>query len=92
MFGTKPKTVYTSPLECGDHPELDTSDVLSEEDTRKYQSLIGALQWAVSIGRMDIATAVMSLSHFRVEPRIGHLNRARHVIGYLVKMKNAAIR
>ena len=36
--------------------------------------MIGAMQWAISIGRFDIATAVMSLSSFRVAPRIGHLD------------------
>jgi hypothetical protein len=33
------------------------------------------MQWAVSIGRLDIATAVMSLSSFRAMPRRGHLER-----------------
>ena len=28
MFGAKPKHNVTSPLEKGDHPELDTSDLL----------------------------------------------------------------
>jgi len=29
-----------------------------------YQSMIGALQWVVTIGRFDIMTAVMTLSGF----------------------------
>ena len=33
----------TSPLDPGDHPELDTTEFLSEEDTQIYQSLIGAM-------------------------------------------------
>ena len=44
MFGEKPKTIYTSPLEKVDHPELDTSDELNMEGIKKYQLLIGALQ------------------------------------------------
>ena len=64
MFGSKPKTVVTSPLEKGDHPELDSSDLLDPDGVQKYQSLVGLPQWAVSIGRLDIATAVMSLSSF----------------------------
>ena len=71
LFGEKPKP-YTSPLEKGDHPELDTSDELGEVDIKKYQSLIGALQWAVTVGRIDITTAVMTMSSYRVNPRIGH--------------------
>ena len=91
MFGVKPKP-YVSPLEKGDHPELDTSDELNEEGIKKYQSLIGALQWAVTVGRIDITTAVMTMSSFCVAPRVGHLDRLRRIYGYLSKMKNAVIR
>ena len=91
-FGEKPKHNVTSPLEKGDHPELDTSELLDSQGITVYQSLIGALQWAVSIGRFDIHTAVMTLSGFRVAPRRGHLERAKRVYAYLAKMKHAAIR
>ena len=64
MFGTAPKTLYQSPLERGDHPELDVMDELNEDDTKKYQSLIGALQWVVTLGHFDIGTAVMTRSSF----------------------------
>ena len=64
MFGTKPSHTVTSPLEKGDHPELDTSDLLDEKGVAMYQSLIGSMQWAVSLGRLDISTAVMTLSGF----------------------------
>ena len=50
MFGEMPSTKVQSPLEKGDHPEIDTSPLLDEEMIQKYQSLIGAMQWAVSIG------------------------------------------
>ena len=90
-FGEPPKW-YVQPLEPGDHPELDTSDLCDDQDTTRYQSLIGSLQWAVSIGRLDIQTAVMSMSSFRSAPRKGHLQRAKRIYGYLAKMKHAAIR
>ena len=54
--------------------------------------MIGAMQWAISIGRFDIATSVMSLSSFRVAPRVGHLERCRRIYAYLSKMRQAAIR
>ena len=54
--------------------------------------MIGVMQWAISIGRFDIATAVMSLSSFRVAPRVGHLERCKHIYAYLSKMRHAAIR
>ena len=92
LFGEAPKQNVTSPLEKGDHPELDDSELLDEKDIRIYQSMIGSLQWAITIGRLDITTAVMSLSSFRAAPRAGHLARARRVYGYLAKMKHAVIR
>ena len=92
MFGSKPSQRYQSPLEKGDHPELDTSDFLDVDGIKKYQSLIGAIQWAVSIGRFDVSTAVMTLSSFRANPRVGHLERAKRIVGYLTKMKYAAIK
>jgi Reverse transcriptase (RNA-dependent DNA polymerase) len=92
-FGTKPNTSVTSPLEKGDHPELDTSALCTTTgQIAQYQSMIGALQWIVTIGRFDINTAVMTMSRFRMAPRVGHLNRLKHVYGYLLKMKHASIR
>ena len=92
MFGCKPNQKYLSPLERNDHPELDTSEELEVEGIKKYQGLIGAIQWSVSIGRMDVATAVMTMSKFRAAPRKGHLERVRRIVGYLAKMKYATIR
>jgi hypothetical protein len=74
LYGEKPRKA-SSPLEQNDHPEMD--------ETQQFQSLIGAMQWAVSIGRLDIATALMSLSSFRTMPRRGHLERAKQIYGYL---------
>ncbi len=92
MFGEKPKMNVTSPLEKGDHPEIDTSALLEPKQIQMYQSLIGSMQWAVSLGRLDIATAVMTLSGFRALPRQGHLDRAKRIVGYLAKMRHAVIR
>jgi hypothetical protein len=71
---------------------MDDSPFLGQDETQQFQSLIGAMQWAVSIGRLDIATAVMSLSSFRAMPRRGHLERAKRIYGYRWKMKEARIR
>ena len=91
MFGSKPKE-YVSPLDKGDHPELDTSEELGPDGIQKYQSMLGSLQWAVSLGRFDIHTATMTMSRFRVAPRKGHLERLQHIYGYLRKFSQAAIR
>ena len=42
-------------LEPGDHPELDNSESLDDKSIRLYQSLIGMLQWAVTIGQIGRA-------------------------------------
>jgi hypothetical protein len=91
LYGEKPRKA-SSPLEQNDHLEMDDSPFLRQDEMQQFQSLIGAMQWAVLIGRLDIATAVMSLSSFRAMPRRGHLEKAKQIYGYLQKMKEARIR
>lgn len=43
MFGHKPKLIYMSPLEKGEHPELDTSECLDEDSVQMCQSLVGSI-------------------------------------------------
>jgi hypothetical protein len=92
MFGEKPSTKVHSPLEKGDHPELDTSKLRDQTGVQQYQSLIGSLQWAISLGRFDIATAVMSLLSFWALPCQGHLEPAKQICSYLYWMRHATIR
>jgi Reverse transcriptase (RNA-dependent DNA polymerase) len=73
-FSSKPKE-FASPLEKGDHPELDTSELCTTKQIAQYRSMIESLKWIVTIGRFDIHTAVMTMSGFRVAPRIRHLER-----------------
>jgi hypothetical protein len=82
LYWEKPRKA-SSPLEQNDHPEMDDSPFLGQDETQQFQSLIGAMQWAVSIRRLDIATAAMSLSSFHAIPRRGHLERANRIYGYL---------
>ena len=54
QFGKMPPTNNCmSPLADGDHPELDDSEYLTGDGINIFQSLIGALQWAISMGRME---------------------------------------
>jgi len=91
IYGAWPKPA-TSPLTAGDHPELDTSELLNEDDQKIYQSLIGAPQRVIQIGRFAIQTAVMTLSRFRAMPRQGHLDRVKRIHGYLSKMRHVTIK
>lgn len=91
IYGKKPikKNV---PLPENTHPEMDTSPLLDQNGIDEYQSLIGMLQWTVTLGRFDIACAVMTMSRFRTIPREGHLHLLKHIFGYLRKNPDGAIR
>jgi hypothetical protein len=80
------------PLDSNDHPETDTTKFLGEDGVQMYQSLIGLMQWAISIGHFDIAVHVMTMLSFRVVPHCGHLERAKPMVGYLATMRFAQIR
>ena len=90
LFGCKLSTKTLS-AQKGDHPEIDDSEFLNEEDTQKYQSMVSMMQWAISSGWLDISTAVMTLSNFWAQPWQGHLNHVKHIYSYLYKMKDANI-
>ena len=90
-FGSLPRK-QSSPLKEGDSPELDTTELLDNVGVKRYQSMVGALQWCITLGRFDCAVAVMTMSRFRVAPRVGHLERLKHIYGYLRRRNNAAIR
>ena len=82
---------HRTPLPEGCHPELDDSEMLSDDGIRTFQTLIGMAQWASTIGRLDIAFAVSSLSRFSAAPRTYHLELAVHLFGYLKKNPNRRI-
>ena len=85
-------TRVSCPLEPGDHPELDLTDFLEGNSITTYQSLIGMLQWAITIGRIDIQQAVMTMSRFSHKPRKGHLDRVKRIFSYLKRFKSASIK
>jgi hypothetical protein len=70
-------------LPSGWKPEIDVTDLLSDEDTRYYQSQIEVLQWAVKLGCIDVATEVSMLAAFSAAPRQGHLAAVFHLYAYL---------
>ena len=74
---------YGSPLEGGYHPELDTLDLLLEDQVSRYCMLIGSANWAVTLGRFDIHYAVSTMGWYSQAPREGHLKAMLRVFGYL---------
>ena len=61
LFGSQPKK-YSAQLDKDDSPELDQTDLMNDEQHTIYQSLIGALQWCVTLGSFNVAVAVMTMS------------------------------
>ncbi len=95
MFPDKaPLHAYMSPLEPNNHPEMDESELLNEDGIAKYLSMIGQLQWLVTLGGFDIMPATVTMSRFRAAPCIGHLKQVCQMYGYLrnKKFKHGSIR
>jgi hypothetical protein len=79
IFGQQSKKKLSSPLEKGDRLETDSSNLLYAKGIQMYQSMIGALQWRFTTRRLDITTAAMTMSGFRVAPCTGHLERVKQI-------------
>ena len=68
MFKEKPRK-SRPPLEGGDHPELDTPELCDEHQTKQFQTLIGQLQWLISLG---VLILLFMSCHFQgSEPNLG---------------------
>ena len=90
IFGCLPKV--STPLPVTDtHPELDESPILGLEDHRRFQMLMGMLQWLVTISRPDLSCLVASLNRFSACARQKHLDLALRGFGYLKKLPNPQI-
>ena len=71
IFGSKPSSCCHSPLEKADHLEIDTAKFLNADVIRQRQSLIGVIQWIVSLDMNGIVTSAMTMLSFRVESSTG---------------------
>jgi hypothetical protein len=67
------------------------SEELDLENIKVYQSVIGSLQWCISLGRSDIQTATTTMSRFSTAPKRGHLERFKQMYSNLRIFKSAAI-
>ena len=64
-------------------PWAEESPELKAHGVQRFQELIGQLRWAVEIGRVDILLETSLLSSYLAMPRVGHLEQAIHILGYL---------
>ena len=83
---------YKTPLDKNDHPELDTSEILEGDMATKYLTMVGQLQWLVTLWRFDIHAQVAMMSRFRAAPRQGHMDRLKRIYSYAIRTKDYAIR
>jgi hypothetical protein len=51
------------------------------EGTKKCQSVVGSVRWAISLGRFDANTAAMTMSSFRPALIEGHLEQSKMMHG-----------
>ena len=65
------------------HPETDDSPLLNDDDAAKFRSIIGSLNWLITLGRFDVHYATNALSRFGMAPREGHMKAAIKVLSYL---------
>ena len=84
MFGFKPKLSFSSPLEKDGHPDSD--------DAHQHESMMCAIKFTVSLVRLKVNTAVITLAYFKAEPRQGNLDCCKTVVSCLAKLKWATIR
>ena len=77
LFNEDPPKGYKTPLDKNDHPELDTSEILEGDMAAKYLTMVGQLQWLVTLVRFDIHAQVATMSRFRAAPRQGHMDRLK---------------
>ena len=81
-----------TPMPTSDcHPELDNTPLLSLDDHRRFQMLLGMLQWMVTIGRPDLCHGVAMLNRFGACPREYHLELALGMFEYLKKFPTRQI-
>ena len=80
-----------SPLPEGYHPEQDGSPVLPREKAAVYRSITGALNWVVTLCRIDVAFANQLMARFNAAPREGHLKTVTRVVAYLKTWRDGMI-
>ena len=92
LFDTEPSKGLKTPLERNDHPELDTSEILEGQEVSHYLTMVGQLQWLITLGRFDIQAQVITISRVRAQPRQGHLERSKRLYAYVIRTKDYATR
>ena len=72
-----------TPTMSGYAAEMDVTSELKATGIQYYQDMIGVLRWACDIGCVDMLLETLLLSTYLACPRLGHLEQAIHIFGYL---------
>ena len=84
LFNEDPPKGYKTPL--------DKNEILEGDMAAKYLTMVGQLQWLVTLGRFDIHVQVATMSRFRAAPRQGHMDRLKRIYSYAIRTKDYSIR
>ena len=58
----------------------------------KYLTMVGQLQWLVTLGSFYLHAKVATMSRLRAAPRPGHMDRLNRIYSYSIWTKDYAIR
>ena len=92
LFNEDPPKGHKTALDKNDLPELDTYAILEGDMAAKYLTMVGQLQWLVTLGRFDLHTHVATMSRFRAAPRQGHMDRLKRIYAYATRTRDYAVR
>ena len=57
-----------------------------------YLTMVGQLQWLVTLGRFDLHAQKATMSRLRPAPRQGHMDRLKRIYSYASRTKDYSIR
>ena len=66
-----------------EHPELNDYISLNDKYNKDFQHILGVCKWSIVAGRFDLAYNASSLSKLLAAPRVGHIDLAIMILGYL---------
>ena len=90
LYGKELKN-YQSPMESTYKPELDATELLTENERTQYQMLVGCGNWVITLGRYDVHYAVSTMARYSAAPRQGHVAAMLRIFGYLKYYKKHRI-
>ena len=87
LQGCKPSP---TPLSSTEKLSITEGELLNQEDSTKYKSLVGALQY-LTITRPDISFAVNKVCQFLHAPTINHWTAAKRIVRYVKATVNVSL-